>query len=537
VSFRHLIVLAALPSAIAAQPPAQTPAQTPSRTISPAQLAATVDSVATRAIADGLAPALGVAITMRGHIVLAKSYGMNDTDARVQADDRTLWYLASTSKSLTGFGIALLAADHRLRLTDPIVSLLPHARWNPAVHADSLTLAHFLSHTHRVDDRAVVMSAAFTGEIPEARWPALLAAAERAPTADLVYTNLGYNVAAMVIDAARPEGWKRFLERAVYQPAGMRSTYSRVTGIDARRIAKPHRTRPNGGFATTPFFKTDATMNAAGGHLASLTDLARWTIVQMDSGMLDGRRVFPAEAITLGQTMLASHTREAARSFAYFSRDGWGAGWDIGSYDGVRMISRFGSYDATRSHLSFLPSRRIGVVAMSNGGVSMLTDVIAALAYDLESGRPDALTRAEQRLQDIRSRQAASIRNVAAQDSVRAVRQQQPLGRPLRDYAGVFVDSLYGRIVFTERNGQLHFRWGALFGPVEIFDAAKQQMRLEIAGSGAIATFVFVGDGPASQVTLQGATLHRCPNAPPDTSHDALCGGIRATKTPDDPRR
>lgn len=528
MSFRHLIVLAAFPGAIAAQ--------TPVRAIAPAQLAATVDSVATRAIADGLAPALGVAITMRGRIVLAKSYGMNDTDARVRADDRTLWYLASTSKSLTGFGIALLAADHRLTLSDPIVSLLPHARWNPAVHADSLTLAHFLSHTHRVDDNAVVLSAAFTGEIPETRWPTLLAAAPRSPTADLVYTNLGYNVAAMVIDAKQPEGWKRFLERAVYRPAGMRNTYTRVSGIDPTRIAKPHRTRADGGFATTPFFKTDATMNAAGGHLASPTDLARWTMVQMDSGIVDGRRVFPVDAIRLSQTMLAPHTRETARSFAYFTRDGWGAGWDIGAYEGVRMVSRFGSYDATRSHLSFLPSRRIGVVAMSNGGVSAVTDVIAALAYDLEAGRPDAMTRAEQRMHDLRNRQATSRRNVAAQDSVRATRQQQPLGRPLRDYAGVFADSLYGRIVFTEREGQLQYRWGALYGPVEIFDAARQQMRLEIAGSGAVVTYVFVGDGPATQVTLQGATLRRCPDATPDRSHDAPCAGIRATKTPDDPR-
>jgi CubicO group peptidase (beta-lactamase class C family) len=457
---------------------------------------------------------------MRGHIVLAKSYGMNDTDARVQADDRTLWYLASTSKSLTGFGIALLAADHRLRLTDPIVSLLPHARWNPAVHADSLTLAHFLSHTHRVDDRAVVMSAAFTGEIPEARWPALLAAAERAPTADLVYTNLGYNVAAMVIDAARPEGWKRFLERAVYQPAGMRSTY-RCVSIDAtHRQNHP----PDGGFATT-CFKTDATMNAAGGHLAT-TDLARWTSCTWTVACWTVAACSPP-AVTLGQTMLAPHAWAASHCLLRATDAPWDIGWRV-------PISRFGSYDATRSHLSFLPSRRIGVVAMSNGGVSMLTDVIAALAYDLEAGRPDAMTRAEQRMQDIRSRQAASVRNVAAQDSVRAVRQQQPLGRPLRDYAGVFADSLYGRIVFTERDGQLQYRWGALYGPVEIFDAAKQQMRVEIAGSGAVVTYVFVGDGPA----LGDAARSDAANAggTPDRPHDAPCAGIRATKTRDDPR-
>lgn len=503
------VLVATLPFAASSSIGAQ------SRRITPAALAATVDSVAARAIADRLAPAVGIAIVMDGRTILARSHGFTDTDAAVRADDRTLWYLASTSKALTGFGVSLLAQEGVLSFDDRITTLLPRARWHATVPADSLTLAHFLSHTHRVDDNAVVMSAAFTGAVPEAQWPVLLAQAARSPANDLVYSNLGYNVAAMVIDAKRPEGWKRYLQRAVYIPAGMTDTYAHVSGIDSRRIAKPHRTRRDGTFGTTPFFKTDATMNAAGGHLATLRDLARWTIVQMDSGRIDGRRVFPAEAVVRSHTLLARQTRDASKRFAFFDREGWGAGWDIGAYEGERMISRFGSYDATRSHLSFLPARRIGVVAMSSGGISALTDVLAALVYDLEAGRPDAMARASQRMQEIRDRQAASVRNVIAMDSVRAVRQTQPVGRPLTDFAGRYTDPSYGTIEFAvDAAGpapQLRYRWDALYGPVEIFDAARQQMRLEIAGSGAVVTFVFDGTGPATAVSLQGATLRRTP--------------------------
>lgn len=484
---------------------AQTQQQTAPRIV------AVVDSVARRAVADGLAPALGVAIAMNGRIIHARSYGVADQTAAITTTDRTLWYLASTSKSLTGFGASLLAHEGQLQFADPITRLLPQARWHTTVTPESLTLAHFLSHTHRVDDNAVVMSAAFTGQIPEAQWPALLATAPKSASADLVYTNLGYNVAAMVIDAKRPEGWKRLLQQRVYAPAGMRETFAHISGIDARRIAKPHRLRADGRYVTTPFFKTDATMNAAGGHLATLHDLARWTLVQMDSGMIDGRRVFPKQAVVLSQTLIAPHTRESAKRFAYFDREGWGAGWDLGSYERERMVSRFGSYDATRSHLSFLPARRIGVVVMSNGGTSAVTDVLAALAYDLEAGRADALTRVATRLQEVRDRHAALVRNAGASDSTRAARQQQPLGRSLNDYAGRYADASYGTIVFTVRDGQLFYEWGALYGPVEIFDAAKQQMRLEVAGSGAVVTFTFGERGPATAVSLQGATLRRLP--------------------------
>jgi CubicO group peptidase (beta-lactamase class C family) len=477
-----------------------------------ATIARAVDSLAARGVAAGLTPAIGVAVTMDGRTIYAKSHGLADATAALPADDATLWYIASTSKSFTGFAVSLLAHQGAIRLDAPITTLLPNARWHSAVKAQELTLAHFLSHTHHLNDDAVVSSAAFTGEIPEARWPSLVALAAPAGNNDLVYSNFGYNVAAMVIDAIRPEGWRRYLEQHVYRPAGLRSTYARVSGLDQKRIAKPHRLRADGRYETQPFFKTDATMNSAGGHLATLSDLARWTTVQMDSGVIDGQRAFPAEAVVLSHRLIARQTCDQAKRFAFFDREGWGAGWDIGTYEGERMVSRFGSYHTTRSHLSFLPRRRIGVVAMSTGGLgSSLVDIIAALAYDLEAGLSEAHERSERRLAVLRTQLTAALQRVATEDSVRAARQRQPLGRPLQDFAGTYAETSFGRVVFTVRDGRLEYRWGALYGPAEIYDAAKQQLRIEIAGSGNVVTFTFADGGPAQSLEVQGVTFTRAP--------------------------
>ena len=474
-----------------------------------ATIARAVDSLAARAVAMGLTPALGVAVTMDGRTIYAKSHGMADVSAAIPADDRTLWYVASTSKSFTGFGVALLAHQGRIRLDAPITTLLPNVKWHAGADAQNLTLAHFLSHTHHLNDNAVVQSAAFTGAIPEPRWPSLVLLATPTGNNDLVYSNFGYNVAAMVIDAVRPEGWRRYLEQNVYGPAGLRETYARISGVDAKRIAKPHRLLADGRYRTEPFFKTDATMNSAGGHIATLHDLARWTIVQMDSGVIDGRRVFPAQAIELSHRLIARQTRDQARRFAYFDRDGWGSGWDVGTYQGERMVSRFGGYHTTRSHLSFLPQRRIGVVALSTGGGgSTLTDIVAALAYDLEAGRPDARERADQRVNQVRDQLGSGRQGIAREDSVRASRQRQSLGRPLTDFAGTYSEESYGDVVFTLRDGVLHYRWGALYGPAEIYDAAKAQFRIEIAGSGNVVTFT-LGEKQATAVQIQGVTFSR----------------------------
>ena len=469
-------------------------------------IARLVDSLALTAIADRLAPSLGVAVTMDGKIIYSRAFGTADASARIPADERTLWYVASTTKSFTGFGISLLADRGLLKFDTPITSLLPRVSWNPEVHADSLQLSHFLSHTHRVNDQAVV-AASLTGAVPEANWPSLISLARRRQSTDLMYTNFGYNIAGMVIDRLSPEGWRGFLEKEVFLPAGMRETYSRLSGLDEKRIAKPHDIDAQGNWITEPFLKTDRTMHSAGGHVSSLRDLARWTIVQMDSGRIDGKRVFPASAVARSHTILAKQTRDQAKRFAMFDREGWGAGWDVGSYHGERMVSRFGSYLSTRSHLSFLPGRRIGVVAMTGAG-SALTDIVAAFVYDLEAGRDYARDSAEAKLEEYRKSLANAGRNRMRGDSVRAARQAVPLRHALPLFAGTY-EGPNGRLVIIDRGGTLEFQWGDVAGPVEVFDATKDQMRIEVAGSGTVVTFTFPPGGAATEVSVQGLEFRR----------------------------
>lgn len=474
-------------------------------------IARSVDSVAARIVAAGVSPAIGVAVVMDGRIIYAKAHGWADLTARIPADDRTLWYLASTSKSFTGFGVSLLASQGVLHFSDPIATLLPAVQWPAFVNPRALTLERFLSHTHYMNDVAVVQSAAFTGAIPEARWPELIRYATPQGNEDLVYSNFGYNVAAMVIDRLRPEGWRRYLEDAVYRPAGLTETYTHVTGLDSRRIAKPHSLGADGRFVTRPFEKTDVTMNSAGGHLATLHDLARWTIVQMDGGKIDGHQVFPPGAVTLSHRLIAKHTVESSRHFGPFDREGWAAGWDIGAYQGEPMVSRFGGYSTIRSHLSFLPARHIGVVAQTTGtGASAAADLLATLAYDLEAGRPNARRDASARLDSMIAALPGLRARIASSDSTRRARQL-PLRHPVEAFAGSYFHPAYGTLSFAVRDGALAYQWGVLSGPAEVFNAAQDQLRIEIAGSGDVIGFTFNGSDTAAAIQWQGVTFVRRP--------------------------
>jgi hypothetical protein len=304
-----------------------------------AAIAQAIDAFVGRAVSAGITPGIGVALAMDGRVIYSKAHGQSDASAGTRADDRTLWYIASTSKSLTGFGVALLAHQGALRLEDPIAVTLPRARWHPQARAQELTLARFLSHTHNLNDDAIVSSAAYTGSVPEAQWPSLLELASPRETPGLVYSNFGYNVAAMVIDALRPEGWRRYLE----------------------------------------------------------------------------------------------------------------------------------------------------------------------------AGRPEARDRAEQRLAELIARRSANLQAAGKEEAARAARQRVPLTRPVADYTGHYAQSPYGEVIISERDGRLEYRWGAVFGPAETYDASRDQLQIEIAGRVQMVTFEFAGPGPARSLSLQGVTFARSP--------------------------
>lgn len=494
--------------------PAYAAAQGPRPT--PKALAAAVDRLAERAMRAELTPALGLAITMDGRTVYERAFGMADVSNRIAANRNTLWYVASTSKSFTGFGVSLLADAGRLAFDAPITSLLPQARWPEGVDANALTLAHFLSHTHNLNDVVVTLNAAFTGIQPESTWPSLLQHASKRAQPELVYSNVGYNVAAMVIDHLEPRGWREWMTHAVYAPAGMQQTYARVAGLDARRLAKPHQLTATGSFVTAPFFKVDATMNSAGGHLSTLGDLARWTIVQMDSGRIDGRQVFPRNAVVRSHTLISPHTRPAGRRYAYFYREGWAAGWDIGSYEGERMVSRFGGYHSLRSHLSFLPTRRIGVVAMSTGDPgAALTDVLAAYAYDLEAGRVDAEQRAMARLDTVIARRAQALQAAHTRDSTLRARLALRIPLPLSSYAGRYTSATLGDFVVTTdstataRESALRYRWGAVYGTLLPQDTSGLAFRMDFVGDEMGLSFVRSTDGVVTELRLNGQRFVR----------------------------
>jgi CubicO group peptidase (beta-lactamase class C family) len=320
------------------------------------------------------------------------------------------------------------------------------------------------------------------------------------------YSNLGYELAGIVLDPAHEGGWKRVVEREVLVPLGMHRTTAYRSALPNARLAMPHRTTTDG-LERIALAKQDSNMGPAGGLFSTAGDLARLVVAELNGGRLDGRECVPSGVIAATQRARVPQQRVVLG----YRRFAWGLGWDLGTCDGDTVVHRFGEFPGFASRVSFMPARGVGVVVLSNGGQggSMLADAVAAALYDRLLERPDARAREVARL-DTLTAGVQELRVALAADRERRAARSQTLAHPLAAYAGTYASPEWGTLRLRVRGSHLEAAMGVARSAVEVYDAATEKLRVELFGGGSVIEAVFApGESRARAMRIMGATLAR----------------------------
>jgi CubicO group peptidase (beta-lactamase class C family)/AraC-like DNA-binding protein len=474
-----------------------------------------VEAFARRIVAARLTPGMAVAVSVGDWVAYADGFGVADMRTGRAATGDTPFYIASSTKSLTALAVTLAEHEGKVDIDAPMVRYLPSAQLPEGVDRESITVRDLLTLTHGLNGNGpVVFRTAYTGEFTRAQLLELLP--YHAPTGGkgtFNYNNLGYNLLGLVLEAVYQESWKQVVQRLVLDPIGMRHTTAMLSAIGRDAVALPHDATADG-YAPAALGKDDANLHAAGGHFASARDLARYLAVHASGGMLEGRRVLPREVIESTHRLRVPQDRR----FGPFHRFGWGYGWDLATFEGDTIIQRFGGFSGYRSHLSFMPRHGIGVVVLVNGdgAASPASDLMATYVYDRVRGKPQVDERFGARLDSL-VRQAMSSRSSITAELDRRRARLAPLRQPLESYAGVYESPLLGRMTWRVVASGLEMHMGVMSSRAEVFDVSKDQLRIEVAGSGQVATFEFPSagaSGPAAAVMVAGERFVRVPMAP-----------------------
>ncbi len=438
-------------------------AQGRSRGGSPAPLSppAGLDALVGRVLQTFQVPGASIAIVKDGRVVLAKGYGVRKLGDSATVDEHTLFGIASNTKLFTATALGLLVEQGKLQWDAPVINYLPtFAMYDPFVTRE-LTVRDLLVHRSGLGLGAgdLLWWPASTYDRKEIVRRLRFIKPATSFRSAYAYDNVLYSVAGELIEAVTGVSWESFVQSQVLEKDGMRE--SNVRHSDAghgSNVAAPH--APVSGAVRPIAAFTSDNVNPAGGINTNAVDIAKWMMVQLDSGRLaDGSRLFtPRTTRQLWQQVTPLPVGVPPQELlpARAQMAGYALGVNVRDYRGRKMLTHTGGLPGFVSRVATIPDERLGVAVLTNQESTEAFDVIVNMVIDHYLGAPpyDWLTAYDA----VAKRGAASVAQAESEGESRRNAVSKP-SLALDRYAGTYQDDWYGDVVIERQAGKLVMRF------------------------------------------------------------------------------
>ncbi len=328
-------------------------------------LTTAVDSVAHELVRTGVAAGLAVTVVRGGETLLSKGYGFADLENEVPATDSTVFRIGSVTKQMTAAAVMHLVEEGALSLDDELTDHLPDF----PTQGHRVTLRHLLNHTSGIRNYTALGARWFAVQPLELSHDELVALFrdepfDFEPGAGWSYSNSGYYLLGMVIEAVTGKGYDEFLEETFFRPLALEETRYCWEGPLIPRRARGYAFTPEGFRNAPPLGMSQP--GAAGAICSSSRDLAVW-----DQALREGRVV--SEEGYRRMTTPEGLPEEGAPAYGFgLIRSGTGPREAVGHSGGINGFS---------SHLVYYPEADLTVAILANtpgGAPTRILEVVAA---------------------------------------------------------------------------------------------------------------------------------------------------------------
>jgi D-alanyl-D-alanine carboxypeptidase len=318
-------------------------------------------------------PGCAAAVGWRGKLVFSSAYGYADVEGGRRLEPDHVFRIASHSKTFTATAVMQLAEQGLVVLDNPVAD---HLEWLGA-HSDrrfrEVTVRQLLSHGAGVIRDGLDADFWQLGRrFPSARQlrdEVLDAQLVIDPNTAMKYSNFGYGLLGMVIEAASGQSFAAYVDQHICRPLGLASTAAEPTPrLAARGVTGYTRREAGGGRRPIPAIDTRA-LAPATGFASTAEDLCRYF-----GAHFVGSKVLLADA----------SKREMQRVQWHALRPGPGIEQDYGlglQLETVRDHTTFGHSGGFPGHIT-----RTFADARGKLVVSVLTNCIDGPASDIGRG-------------------------------------------------------------------------------------------------------------------------------------------------------
>jgi CubicO group peptidase (beta-lactamase class C family) len=446
----------------------------------PKRALANIDIVIEQALQTYKVPGLTVAVVVGDEVVLLKGYGFRDLEKKLPMTPETQMPIASMTKQFTVAALGTLVRQGKLEWDKPVREYLPDFRLNNEYATANATTRDLVTHRIGLPRHDSVW---YGSDLSRDQ---IFHRLQYFPfSRDLrvrfQYNNLMYMTSGYLAGQLAKSSWEELVKNALFTPIGMQRSNFTVAAM---------RAEPNHSEAYALNLKREVvkvehepldTMGPTDSINSSVDEMARYTRMMLAGGMFEGKRVLLEADV---QAMMQPNMPSGRTLFSdVFGFQSYGMGLFVQTYRGIEVASHGGNLKGASAMIVMVPSKRIGVVVLTNRSGTRLRDALPYEIIDRLLGLESAGLLARYR--------EAELKSYAGEDAAKSagVSDRKPNTKPahpLSEYAGEYEHPGYGRIRISVDNDRLSLGYNRFTTPLdhwhyEVFQApADRQNELEL---------------------------------------------------------
>jgi CubicO group peptidase (beta-lactamase class C family) len=342
-----------------------------------------------RALTNFRVPGAAICVVKDGKIVLMRCYGIRELGLNDRVNEHTLFMIGDNTKAFTATALAMLQADKKLNLDDPVTRYLVDFKTENKTSTSRITLRDLLVQRTGFATNAGNFTFYNTNLSPEQMLrkvpllPQPYALGRKWADADV-----NYAIAGEIIPWASGKTWDAYIKENIFDPLEMTTALAQSRDIQiAPNKAVPH-TIVDGRLTAIPYARLES-MYAAGGVAASITDMSKWVMALINNGQVNGRQLLPNTAILATQQPQISCDDNMRRMGSNLpgARE-YGMGWVSTVYKNDKILISEGRINGYQSGVTLLPEKHLGIIVMTNTDKNPLSEVLRYTLIDAYLNHP-----------------------------------------------------------------------------------------------------------------------------------------------------
>jgi CubicO group peptidase (beta-lactamase class C family) len=295
-------------------------------------------------------PGAVVMVVREGKVIYEKGYGLANVQQMTPCTASTNFRLASVSKQFTAASILMLAERKQLSLDDPITKFFPEF---PA-YGNEITVRHLLSHRSGLIDYEDVIPEGTTIQLSDRNVLNLVGPQNKtyfSPGSDFRYSNTGYALLSLIVEAVSGNTYAEFLKRNIFSPLQMTNMIAYEAGISKVQNRAYGYALENNKFVPSDQSLTSAVLGD-GGIYTSVNDLFKWDQALYTHKILSQKMLKEAVTVTSPTTDI--------------SNSGYGFGWYITKHHDTDLFFHRGHTCGFTNLIERYPEKKFTVVILTN---------------------------------------------------------------------------------------------------------------------------------------------------------------------------